>query len=542
MMVLIYILMLNVASIFASHVEFKAYKLDEYILIKGHIPDGYYIHGPSEKPIQLTIQSHKITPSLFSKDNNGKFENVFYSVIPDQGYEIKDIAIEWVLCSAKTCQPSSVTVPLLKTGFDIDGFKKILETIVKPSSINWAAVALWILYAFTGGCILNVMPCVLPVLSLKILSLSKNQISWRHSILTLLGTLSTFWGFFAVIEILKYFGHDVGWGFHMQSPAFIIGLSIVFLILSLNLLGVFNLYVSVQGQSYNQNTAIGSFLTGILTTFLATPCTAPFMGTALAATMTQPIGVSFLIATSLGLGMAIPQMMIAHSVLIRRIMPKPGPWMDTFKQILGFGLMATVGWLLYILVNQTSVDVLFDVLMGLFNISFGIFLFGKIWNPTLPSLKRWIRGFLCAVIVVGGIYQGIESTAKQNAHLSMISYDESKFSTLKKKFPVLLVFSAKWCRTCTVQHKILFQNNDVIQLFKQHHAHVMLVDLTNKDPHLLKVLKAYGRHSVPFYVLWRDGQEYLKTEFLTPNDLKKWLSDGSFDDEAHRTTPTNQSS
>jgi thiol:disulfide interchange protein len=542
-MFFIYLLIFNISSVFSSNLEFKAYTINHYILIKGQIPKDYYIHGPSEKPIQLTILSKKIYPSLFSKDQDGQFKDIFYCVIPKQDGDVKNILIEWILCSQKTCQPSSMTIPLLKPESELDELKKILYSIIiSTSSINSSMVGLWIFYAFIGGCILNVMPCVLPVLSLKIVSLSTNQISWRNSIATLLGTLSTFWGFFAVIEILKYLGHDIGWGFHMQSPPFIIGLSIVFLILSLNLFGIFNLYVSVQGRSYHENSAIGSFLMGILTTFLATPCTAPFMGTALAATMTQPIGVSFLITTSLGLGMGVPQMMMNHSQFIRRIMPKPGPWMDTLKQILGFGLVATIIWLLYVLANQTNTDTLFNTLWGLLMISFGFFLFGKIYNPLLPIFHRSIRGAVCAVIVVSGIYQGMNAMNQPESHVPMIPYDESQLSVLKKKSPVLLVFSAKWCTTCTVQHKILFQNDDIIKLFKQHNVHVMLVDLTNKDANLLNVLKSYGRHSVPLYVLWRDGKEYLKTEFLTINDLKKWVNVGSFYDEAHMTTTATQSS
>ena len=267
-------------------------------------------------------------------------------------------------------------------------------------------------FAFLGGIILNLMPCVLPVLSLKIMGFVQQagenaKKKLKHGLLFTLGVLVSFWILSGLLLLLRASGEQLGWGFQLQSPAFVIVLSMFLYLFGLSMFGVFEIGVSLTavGQSASSKTNYwGSFTSGVLATVVATPCTAPFMGSALGYALSQPAFVSFLIFTFLGLGMAAPYLILTSSPRLLRFVPRPGAWMESLKQFLGFLLMATVLWLLWVLGLQTGTEGIVVLLFSLLLASVGGWMYGRWGNIAKEQPVRRIAQILAALAVAGGLF------------------------------------------------------------------------------------------------------------------------------------------
>ena len=404
-------------------------------------------------------------------------------------------------------------------------------------SIWWA-----LLFAFVGGMILNLMPCVLPVLSLKILGFVQqagedSSKVFSHGMVFTLGVLVSFWVLAGALLLLRAGGEQLGWGFQLQSPSFIVVLAIFLFLFGLNLFGVFELGTSLMGVGQgaaSRSDYLGSFVSGVTATVVATPCTAPFMGSALGFALSQPALLSMAIFTALGMGMALPYVLLASSPGLLKFVPKPGAWMDTLKQSMGFLMMATVIWLLYVLDGQVGSLGVFVALLALLVVSFGGWVLGR-WGTLMRSKTTCLAAkTIAAVLIVGSAWFAIDmvgdgtasasaatkTSANAAAHAGWEPYSPELVNTLRAQGkPVFIDFTASWCLSCQVNKKVALNNAEVEAAFASKGVTRVIADWTSKDENITRALAAFGRNSVPLYVLYGAGSNekpIVLPELLTP--------------------------
>ncbi|MEZ5276135.1 MAG: protein-disulfide reductase DsbD family protein [Opitutaceae bacterium] len=391
--------------------------------------------------------------------------------------------------------------------------------------------------ALLGGLILNLMPCVFPVLSIKILSFvqqageDRSRIL-RHGLVFALGVLVSFWVLAGLLIALRAGGQQLGWGYQLQSPLFIIAIAAVLFLLSLSLLGVFEIGGSLIGVGASARTSgyAGSFMTGVLATIVATPCTAPFMGSALAFALTEPAVVSLTVFTALGLGMAGPYVILSAVPALLRFLPRPGAWMETFKQLMAFPLLATVIWLAWVLGLQVGMDGIARFLFGLLAIAIAAWIYGR-WNTLVRSTPvRLAARFSALVFLVAGLYvastgtrmaagSAIPTSQAAPGEITWLPYDAQQLEELKNgPDPVFLDFTAAWCLTCKANELVVFRSDEVKKVFREKGIVGMKGDWTTRNPEITRALAQFGRTGVPLYVYFAgDGAApVLLPEILNP--------------------------
>lgn len=398
----------------------------------------------------------------------------------------------------------------------------------------WLALA----FAFIGGLILNLMPCVLPVLSIKILGFvhqarDTNSKSWQHGLMFTGGVLLSFLSLAGALIAFRAGGEQLGWGFQLQSPLFLVIVSSFIFLFGLSLFGVFEIGTSmtgIGGKVDNKSGLGGSFLTGIMATLVATPCTAPFMGPALGFALTQSDGQSLLIFAFLGLGMAAPYMILASVPSLLKFVPKPGAWMESFKQFMGFMMMATVVWLVWVLSLQTDPNLVAIVLCLFVLLGLGGWIFGR-WGGIAASNRNRLIARACAVIIMAGsltvTLSIMPASSSQVARVSSDSsglewepFSQQRVDELRTAGqPVFIDFTAAWCLSCQVNKRIALHNSQVVEKFESLGVTVIKADWTSRDPAITQALARFGRNSVPLYVLYTgdpDAQPEILPEILTP--------------------------
>lgn len=336
-------------------------------------------------------------------------------------------------------------------------------------------------FAFIGGLILNLMPCVLPVLSIKVLHLidrhPDKKIALWHALTYALGVLVSVWTLALLLFILKSAGQLAGWGFQFQSPVFVFAVAVILFILALNLFGVFEISIpSVGGLPMRQGSYQASFLSGILTTMVASPCTAPFMGTALTVAISQPGMVGLGIFTFLGAGLACPFVLLSAFPCLLSFVPKPGPWMINLKKILGGILLGCVIWLLWVFGLQTGLG---TGLTGVYKPSVGIH-WQKYSSSAVAQARESGRG-------------------------------------------VFIDFTAGWCINCQVNDRVVLQSPDVIKVFNDEGISAFKADWTKYDPAVTRALSSFGRESIPVYVYYPPGADtpIILPQLITPKMVLK---------------------
>lgn len=388
----------------------------------------------------------------------------------------------------------------------------------------WAAVVL----ALLGGILLNAMPCVFPILALKAISLSRADVGARraqawHGVVYTLGVMASFVVLVAVLLFLKQAGHAVGWGYQMQSPVTIAVLIYLFLLVSLNLAGVFSVGESVMGagQSLTQSKGYwGSFFTGVLATVVATPCTAPFMGAAIGYALLQPAWVSASVMMALGLGMALPLLLISLLPGLARILPRPGAWMETFKQCMCFPMLLAMVWLLWVLMQQVAPPHVMWVMMGLVCVTFCLWCWHRL------ALKRRLSQTIVlvafTVVCLYPIYRLTEidatPTATTASPVQVFSKDRLQ-ALLAAHQPVFVNVTAAWCLTCKYNEALHF-NQRFYRFLTQHRIIYLKADWTNRDASILTYLQTFDRSGVPLYVVYdRQGRAHVLPQLLTDKAL-----------------------
>jgi len=392
-------------------------------------------------------------------------------------------------------------------------------------------LGLWsaLLLAFVGGLILNIMPCVLPVLSLKALSISKKASAGaaavrKQGMAYTLGVLISFAAVAGLLLILKETGQQIGWGFQLQSPAFVTGLIYTLFLVGLNLSGVFELPSSYAGLGSGKtqgDSLSASFFTGALATLVATPCTAPFMATALGYALGQNSFVAMMIFLSLGFGLAFPLLLICFVPPLYRLLPKPGLWMMRFKQLLAFPMYASVAWLVWVLSQQVGAFGLAYALAGLCLIGFAA------WSlPLVRGVLYWL--ILLATLALTTItlqrQSGIDT---QSASKSIPSMGEAFSPELLQQYrengvPVFVDATAAWCLTCKVNERVALNDEGVKQAFKDQGIKLLVADWTNRDESITQYLASFNRNGVPLYVYYPPLKNpIILPQILTPSIVRK---------------------
>lgn len=385
--------------------------------------------------------------------------------------------------------------------------------------------------AIAGGLLLNIMPCVFPILSLKILSIA-HQGSEKEA---RTGALAYTFGAVLVCVVLggiilalRALGHQVGWAFQLQSPVVIATLIILMNAIGFNLAGLYELGTITSGSSLQESKGPkGDFWTGVLAAFIATPCTGPFMATALGAALVLPVVSAFMIFAGLGFGMALPFLLVSFIPRLRTVLPKPGAWMVTARRILALPMFITVLGLLWILMRQASSDFTLLVISATMLSTFGLWLTG-LWQVSQRKMRWWpaiVLSLLPLLVMVSWDSDALAQPSQIEPNA--LQFDQAKLDELKTEHDVFLYFTADWCLTCKVNESTSIERDSVKEVFNQQGVVSMVGDWTNGDSVITQFLTKHKRSGVPLYLWYRKGSDVpeILPQILTPNILLNQLSE-----------------
>jgi len=465
----------------------------------------------------------KKSKTLFGRmylDWDGIYEEPVWD-LPNDGIFKSPITAKYLLNYPKS-SPSKIITHTFSEFTDTgdsqltEKFKTLLKVgdkikLTKESSeSNETSIFAYILFAFLGGLILNLMPCVLPVISLKLFGLivhrdEEKKKVLKHNMAYTFGVLASFFVLASVIALLKASGDEFGWGFQLQSPLFVFIMILIIFVMALNMLGLFE-FVTPGGKHLGnaeiKKGAYADFLNGVLATILSTPCSAPFLGTALTFAFTTSIISSYIIFMSVGVGLAFPFILTGFFPGLIKFLPKPGLWMEKLKYLLGLTLLLTVIWL---------VDVLFGIvdfsIIGLyFNSALALIFFGFFFRKFI-SKNIW-SNLLILIISLGLVYktaslfnhQAQTSSSQVKSGLVWAPWANEKMMAANDT-PIFINFTAKWCLTCKVNKKLVLQSDDFKELVEQKGLKLMEGDWTKRDDEITKFLKSYNIVGVPAYFI-----------------------------------------
>jgi thiol:disulfide interchange protein DsbD len=380
---------------------------------------------------------------------------------------------------------------------------------------GWATL---LLGALLGGAILNLMPCVFPVLSLKVLSFAnhKDQSQAKHGFIYTLGVVVSFVAVAAILLGLKAGGAAVGWGFQLQQPWFVGALAYLFFAMGLSLSGFWELggsWLNFGGTLASRSDYTGSFFTGVLATIVASPCTAPFMAPALGFAITQPPAPALAVFATLGFGMALPVLLLCLNPTLLARMPRPGNWMIRFKQALAFPLYATGIWLCWIVGRQAGASAMAIVLLGALLVTLAL------WLWRFAPLARIIAAIclLGALAMLGSTWMNATPTMAQ-ADDGWKPYKAETLADLRKAGkPVFIDLTADWCITCLTNEKVALSRDPVKRAFAAQGVELLRGDWTQYDPAITALLAQFGRNGVPLYLYYpAGGDPVVLPQLLTP--------------------------
>jgi thiol:disulfide interchange protein DsbD len=415
-----------------------------------------------------------------------------------------------------------------------------------PSLSLLAAMGL----ALIGGLILNLMPCVLPVLSIKALALvghtdASPGVVRRHGFAYTAGVLACFAVLAGTLLALRAGGAQIGWGFQLQSPLVVTALAYLLFTLALSLSGV--LVIGGRLAGVGQGLAArpgypGSFFTGALATVAATPCTAPFMGAAVGYALTQPPAAAIAVFEALGLGLALPFLALTLVPAWRRLLPRPGPWMARLSQALAFPLYASVAWLVWVVSRQAGPDGVALVLVGLLLIAFGAWL----RHAARTAAPRWRRAATGCALVSAAAAIALAPLAAASppapsstgaaAAVAWAPFSPGRLAALRAQGkPVFVNFTAAWCITCLVNERVALRGPAVAEAFARRGVVYLKADWTSRSAEIASVLESFGRSGVPLYVVYPSrGDRAVAPE---PRVLPQILSEGTLIDAIDKETP-----
>ncbi len=434
----------------------------------------------------------------------------------------KDVnRLRGVLALAKGPVPGiRVDVPIGAAGAaPSSGFQ---ESSAKPAGGLAGTLAL----AFLGGLILNLMPCVFPVLGIKILGFVNQAGADRrkvtmHGLVFVLGVLVSFWVMAGALIALRAGGRELGWGFQLQEPGFVFALAVLLLVFALNLSGLFEFGLSataVGGGLQMKSGYTGSFFTGVLATVVATPCSAPFLAPALGAALALAPVESITVFTAIALGLGVPYLLLSIFPGAVKLLPRPGAWMETFRQLMAFPLYATVGFLVWVLAGQTPDTGLLQVLFGLVVVAMAVWLYGRWTQPGSAPGRRRLGLVSAAVLLAAGVALGYP--ARPSTEIVWEKWSPDTVTRLRGEGKTLYVdFTARWCATCQSNKALVFSSDRVRAALRRRGVVLLRADWTNKDPQITETLASFNRSAVPFDLIYVPGRAdpIVLPEILTPD-------------------------
>ncbi len=388
-----------------------------------------------------------------------------------------------------------------------------------------------------GGLILNLMPCVFPVIGLKIMGFVQqsgedSKKIMLHGLMFTLGVLASFWALSGVLFAARAAAFaksgsadSIGWGYQLQNPWVVLGLMLMMFVIALNMYGVFEIgasATSVGGKLQSKNGLSGTFFSGVLATLVATPCSAPFLGVAIGTAIGLPAVQFFLAFTAMGIGLSMPYLVLSIFPKLIHLLPRPGAWMESFKQAMAFFLFATAGYLLWVYTGQIGLENMLGPIFGLSAIAIGAWILGR-WNlPYREKSVRFTAMGLALLFAVGGFWI---TKPPVKSKLVWEPWSAERVTELTETgTPVYVDFTAQWCATCQFNKKRAY-TPEIIQLMKDKGIVALKGDKTNPDPAIEEKLRELGRTAIPVNVLYVPGKEPIVTpELLTPDYLKELFS------------------
>jgi thiol:disulfide interchange protein DsbD len=423
----------------------------------------------------------------------------------------------------------AATIDVPVSGAVRAGAKPSLEALPKldltvPPADNRLSLAVAIAFAFVGGIALNLMPCVFPVLSLKVVGFAthhdQRSTLRKEAFAFAAGVVVTFVALGLLLAGLRSAGEQLGWGFQLQSPAVVTALAALFFVLALNLSGVFEFaQIAPSGiaEYTAKNRTVDALLSGVLAVLIASPCTAPFMGAALGYAISESTMITLVVFVALGIGMAIPYVTLALLPGWRKHLPRPGPWLLRFKQVLAFPLYATVMWLAWVLGAQRDNDAVVRLLLALLCLGFALWA----WRIVRTGGARpWgiagvaaLAGSLALAWPLFTTEADVSPSAGTSRRVAAGDADWQPYTPTRvadltaSGRPVFVDFTAAWCVTCQVNKRLVLNAQDVRAAFARKNVALVRADWTRRDPDITRALTALGRSGVPVYVLYPPGKK-----------------------------------
>ena len=459
--------------------------------------------------------------------------------LPANGSFAKNYELKFLLNAPGSSGVEVITLPIKDFSAAttaLDDFYKGLGSEQKIASGSLEAPPMeggmfrYLLFAFLGGLILNLMPCVLPVISIKLFGLIKHRDIPRarllsHNLTYAAGVIGTFMAFAGIVLAIKATGEEIGWGFQLQSPAFILIMMLILFILSLNLFGLFEFVTpggSKLGSAKTEDSLVGDFFSGVLTTILSTPCSAPFLGTALTFAFTAGTFTIFLMFFMIGFGLAFPFLLTAFFPTTLRFFPKPGAWMEKLKYFLGLSLIVTVIWLYDVFVTLVNFDVISWRLNLLFALWFFAFFFAqKISRHRVLQVVTFAFPLVLTVMAIQNLEMRPTTQAMVKHESQWIPWTEEKMKAETK--PVFVDFTAEWCLTCKVNKKLVLETSGFEELKAKYGLVTMRADWTRRDDNITEFLRMNGAVGVPFYLIMKDGKPISLGETVSLSKIEKHL-------------------
>ncbi|GBR47202.1 cytochrome c biogenesis thiol:disulfide interchange protein DsbD [Neokomagataea tanensis NBRC 106556] len=464
---------------------------------------------------RLTVQKNRLSLAL-SFQKNAKRDVPLSGVVVLKDAHGEESALSVTVKPGAAAQPVAASPDVVEAS---------------PGAAGWLRM---MLFAFIGGLILNLMPCVFPVLAMKALSLARmgghgRAAQLRSALFYTLGVMGSFAVLGGAMIGLRMAGSAAGWGFQFQSTGFVVAVCWLLFGMALNLLGIFEISAGRLGQIQTSGHGVGNdLMTGLLAVIVATPCTAPFMGVAITTALSGPPVMGLLVFLSMGLGLAAPYLLAAGVPGIAARFPKPGAWMNVLKQVLAFPLLATCVWLLWVAVVQRGADIVVTVAGGLVLLAIAAWLHGIGQRRAImegADRTVWLCRGLTALAVlgcVGALTQAVrgpaQAVAAPSQQAGIEAYTPDRLAALRAEGrPVFVDMTASWCITCMVNERVALDVASVQKGFVQNHVAYLKGDWTNRDATISAFLKEHGRDGVPLYVYYPPhGEGVVLPQILTP--------------------------
>lgn len=490
--------------------------------------EGYYLYKKSLKVVDNGTTLPLSLPSGQSKEdpNFGVVEVYHTAVVGTSASNSPSLEVHYQGCAeAGVCYPPQTVTLSLETPQE-----NTTETVLSPQEFNpwtlWAALGL----AFLGGLILNLMPCVLPILSLKVVGLAHSGESLSrarsHGLWYTAGVMVSFLAVGGLVLGLRAAGQAVGWGFQLQHPLFVAALFYIMLLVGLSMSNVFTLNASIGkwAQLGQKDGAVGDFFTGVLACVVASPCVAPFMGSALAFALTAQWWMGLSVFVALGLGLAAPFLLIGFVPHLARWLPKPGAWMDTLKKVLAVPMYLTAAWLAWIVGQQRGGWAVGGLVVGAVILGMGLYGYERVrWTD--QTGRKYLAGGVVALALIPLVFVAQLPVLPQqlfHGNVAAVAFDPDVLKQLRKEHKTVLVnITADWCVTCKTNEHNVFNSKDFSRLVNANNVVYMVGDWTNPDPQISAFLDQQKAVGVPLYQVYTDGKVETLPNVLTTSRLRQ---------------------